>query len=134
MAEKKRILIIDDEPDFVYTLRVRLEHEGFEVLEAGDGLAGLEVLLKEEVDLILLDVMMPRMDGFTFLRTIKEESSVYSVPPVIVLTAYARKIDEEKRRLLGDIPVIGKTFEYKDLYAHIVRLLSGESGSGASGG
>jgi len=115
VSEKKRILVIDDEPDFLYTLRMRLEHEGFEVVEASDGLSGLEALRKGDVDLILLDIMMPRMDGFTFLKTVREEAPAFPVPPIIVLTAYMRTIDDDKQKLLGETPVIAKPFEYAEL-------------------
>ncbi len=123
MADEKRILIIDDEPDFIFTLRTRLEHEGFAVLEAADGLAGLELLRREEIDLILLDIMMPRMDGFIFLKTVREEAAAYPVPPIIVVTAYMRTVDETKKALLGDVPVVGKPFEYSELKVLIDRAL-----------
>ncbi len=66
-----RILVVDDEPDFVATVRARLEFEGFEVLQADDGVSALEILSRERPDLIVLDIMMPGMDGLTFFRELR---------------------------------------------------------------
>ncbi|MFH1830644.1 MAG: response regulator [Pseudomonadota bacterium] len=124
MAEnKKTVLVIDDEKDFVLTLKERLEHDGFNVFEAYDGLEGLEVLRRENISIILLDIMMPRMDGFTFLKTIGEEHEVFPNPPVIVITAYMRLLGKEKRKLIGDIPLFNKPFDYDELLSKIKELL-----------
>jgi CheY-like chemotaxis protein len=128
VAERKNtILVIDDEKDFVFTLRERLEHDGFKVFEANDGLSALELLRREDVDVVLLDIMMPRMDGFTFLKTIEEEQEAFPSPPIIVITAYMRLLDKEKRRLIGNIHVLNKPFDYEDLILRIREAL-GNSG------
>ena len=80
------ILICDDEPDIVNALRIYLEREGYDTLCAYDGAQALELLRSHSVDLILLDCMMPRMDGFTALSHIRENSNV----PVIFLTPRPR--------------------------------------------
>lgn len=110
MGAAKKILIIDDEQDFVFVLRARLEHEGYEVFEANDGLAGLEVLLRHNIDLILLDIMMPRMDGFTFYKTLHEQKKALPVPPIIAVTAFSSQI-ESRRHLLGGVPILAKPFD-----------------------
>jgi CheY-like chemotaxis protein len=115
MSKKKHILIIDDEEDFAYILQRRLEASGYEVMTAGDGMAGLEIMRKECVDLILLDIMMPRMDGFTFIKIIKEEDRVLPMPPIIVMTAYGKGFGDDHRHMLKGIPVVNKPFEFDDL-------------------
>ena len=128
MSDAKTILIIDDEKDFVFVMRARLEHEGYEVLEANDGLSGLEVLLRNDVDLILLDIMMPRMDGFTFYKTLHEQGKVLPPPPIIAVTAYSSRI-ESRRHLLGDVPILAKPFELSVLL-RMVREMTGEHEEG----
>lgn len=125
MSEKKRILIIDDEADFVSVVRDRLEFEGYEVLEAYDGLSGLEVLRRETVDCILLDIMMPGMDGLTFYKTIREEERAWPIPPIIAVTAYSRMLRDDQRRLLGEIPILDKPFEFSVLLGLIRERIKG---------
>ena len=123
MAVRKTILVIDDEADFREILRARLEHEGYDVLEAGQGMSGLQEFRRNEVDLILLDIMMPGMDGFTFLKVLREEGGVLPIPPVITLTAYSRMMTEEKRKMLGDVPFVEKTEDFAKLLKIIDEML-----------
>ena len=88
-----KILVVDDDPNVVELVRLYLERDGHEVLIANDGVAGLEMAREELPDLIVLDLMMPRMDGMEVCRTLRAESSV----PVIMLTAMV----EEDDRLAG---------------------------------
>ncbi|MBF0494590.1 MAG: response regulator [Candidatus Omnitrophica bacterium] len=81
-----RILIIDDEADFRNVLKLRLEANGYEIIEAADGEEGLRVAEKETVDLIILDIMMPKKDGYTLLKEFKIHKRTKNIP-VIVLTA-----------------------------------------------
>jgi len=90
---KKKILIIDDEPDFVKMLKARLQIEGYEVLSAEDGIRGIQVARRERPDLIILDIMMPRLDGHRVCDTIKKSSLTSSIP-VIYLTARTSSADE----------------------------------------
>jgi len=90
MAEpkrKKRILVVDDEKGLVRIIRLNLEQDGFEVVEANNGTQAIDKLRTALPDLVLLDVMMPDMDGFTVLERIREVGST----PVIMLTAKGRK-------------------------------------------
>ncbi len=95
--EKKRILIVDDEPDLVETLRIRLEKENFQCFAAYDGNRGLELARSEEPHLIILDVMLPGMDGYKVSRLLKFQEESQQVP-IIMLTARDRAED----RLLGE--------------------------------
>jgi CheY-like chemotaxis protein len=81
---KKKILIVDDEADLREGLAILLWAKGFEVFSAGDGQEGLHMALEVRPDLILLDVMMPRMDGYTFVKEIKNEESIKDTPIVVV--------------------------------------------------
>ena len=88
-----RILIADDEPEIRELFRLYLEKDGYEVLEAGDGLQALEILKTEKVDLLLLDIMMPGMDGFSVLKLVREENNI----PVLILSAK----DTDADKILG---------------------------------
>ena len=90
-----KILVVDDDPNVVDLVRLYLERDGHEVLIANDGVAGLETAREELPDLIVLDLMMPRMDGMELCRTLRVESSV----PVVMLTAMVEE-DERSSGLL----------------------------------
>jgi CheY-like chemotaxis protein len=83
---RKRILLVDDFRDFVLATRIYLESEGFDVLEAYDGIQALDVLDREIPDLIILDVMMPRLDGWATLTRIQNDERLRDIP-VLMLTA-----------------------------------------------
>lgn len=87
------ILLADDEPEIRDLFRLYLEKEGYQILEAGDGLETLRVLKKEKVDLLLLDIMMPGMDGFSVLQNIRKENNI----PVLILSAK----DTDADKILG---------------------------------
>jgi len=93
---KKRILIVDDEPDLLETIQINLELEGYECLVAYDGFRGFERARQEKPDLIILDVMLPGMNGYKVCRLLKFDEK-YKRIPIIMLTAEA----QEKDRLTG---------------------------------
>jgi DNA-binding response OmpR family regulator len=93
MIPKKRILVVDDEMDFVKMLQARLRIEGYEVLVAEDGIKGVQTARKEKPDLIILDIMMPGMDGHTVCDTLKKSTLTWAIP-VIYLTAKTGQADE----------------------------------------
>jgi two-component system alkaline phosphatase synthesis response regulator PhoP len=88
MSDKKRILLVDDEPDFSMVIQAYLEKEGFETELAYNGLEGWEKITANRPDAIVLDVMMPEMDGYELCAKLKKDSS-YADIPVILLTAVA---------------------------------------------
>ena len=81
---KRKILIVDDERDIVVILKLALEKEGYEVVEAYDGIEALEKIAIAKPDLILLDIMMPRMDGYTMKLKLKENSETANIPVIII--------------------------------------------------
>src|SRR3989442_1126945 len=94
-----RILIVDDEADLVCVLRFGLEAEGFEVIEAGDGEEGLRRARDERPSLILLDLMLPKLDGYKVCRALKFDERYRSIP-ILILSA---RSGEEDRRLAMDM-------------------------------
>jgi DNA-binding response OmpR family regulator len=121
--DKKRILIIDDENDIVYMVKVRLESSGFEVLEAYDGQAGLESARKEKPDLIILDLMLPKLDGYKVCRMLKFDEK-YKHIPIIMFTARAQEDDKKTGQEVGADAYITKPFEPDLLLSKINELLT----------
>ena len=88
----KKILVADDEKNIAKLVKVNLERAGFEVVVASDGIEALEKVEEEKPDLIVLDIMMPRMDGITVLKKLKEKEETKSIP-VVMLTVKAEDED-----------------------------------------
>lgn len=97
---KKRILLIEDEEMIRSMYSTKLNQDGFEVLLAEDGKVGLEIIEKENFDLILLDIIMPRMDGFLTLKQIRQKEKSKNIP-VLMLTNLSTEDDREKGKKLG---------------------------------
>jgi two-component system alkaline phosphatase synthesis response regulator PhoP len=119
-GRKTRILIVEDEPAMVAGLRDNFEYEGYEVISAADGEAGLERALKDEPDLIVLDVMMPRMSG---LEVCKQVKSKRPATPIIMLTARGQEIDKVVGLELGADDYVTKPFSIRELMARIKAVL-----------
>lgn len=95
MADKKRILLVDDDPDFVEAVKVIVENGGYQVHVAYDGKEGLEAVKEYKPDLIVLDVMMPVMDGHATCAALKKDPATKEIP-VILLTAVADRVTTSK--------------------------------------
>ncbi len=126
MSEKKKILVIDDEPSILYVVINRLQASGYTVVTAYDGFNGLETLEKENVDLILLDIMMPKMDGFQFLKELKKVKKGNKVP-VIMFSAKVQDEDVRKAKDLGASDFISKPFTPDILLEKIKNALNMKS-------
>lgn len=118
-SRKYRILVVDDERRMVGFIRLNLEQDGFEVIEAYNGMEALDRLRDSLPDLILLDVMMPDIDGFEVLRTIREVSQV----PVIMLTAKGEEDDKVKGLELGADDYVTKPFSPRELVSRVKAVL-----------
>ncbi|HLC76380.1 MAG TPA: response regulator [Candidatus Peribacterales bacterium] len=94
----KRILIIEDEKPLSHALKLKLSHEGYSVSIAEDGEAGLKIAQSEDFDLVLIDIIMPKMDGFTVLAKLHESGKTSNV---IVLSNLGQKEDMEKAKEMG---------------------------------
>lgn len=119
MTEKK-ILVIDDEPELVKMVKMRLEANNYEVITALDGQEGLEKTRSEKPDLILLDILMPNKDGYTFVKEVKVDESIKHIP-IIVLTAKPGMKDLFGIEGIKDYIV--KPFEDKELLEKIKKRL-----------
>ena len=117
---KTRILIVEDEPAMVAGLRDNFEYEGYEVISAGDGAEGLERALAEEPDLIVLDVMMPRMSGLDVCKQLKTKKPSL---PIIMLTARGQEVDKVVGLELGADDYVTKPFSIRELMARVKAVL-----------
>jgi two-component system, OmpR family, phosphate regulon response regulator PhoB len=107
--ERARVLVVDDEPDVLLLCRVNLEFEGYEVIEAGDGEEAMARLRETSPDVVLLDVMLPKMDGWQVLAAIKEDEELRDLP-VVMLTAKVQDQDQIRGWSQGAADYITKPF------------------------
>lgn len=118
----QRILVVDDEPDLRSVLRFGLEAAGFEVLEAADGEQGLQMACDQRPDLIVLDLMLPRMDGYKVCRALKFDDR-YRQIPVFILSARSGETDRRLALDLGADVYVTKPYDMRDLLARISERL-----------
>jgi DNA-binding response OmpR family regulator len=118
----KRILIIEDYSHVVEILKMRLEAAGFEVLTAYDGQEGLNMARTEKPDLIILDIMLPKLNGYKVCRFLKFDAK-YRQIPIFMLTSRSKKSDEEIGRQTGADEYILKPYDPKKLMTLIFRYL-----------
>lgn len=119
---KKKILVVDDEPDIVLMVSNRLKASGYDVVSAADGQAGLEMAKTSRPDLIILDLMLPKMDGYKVCSFIKKDSR-YSKIPVIMFSAKAQQDDIKMGEEVGADAYIVKPFDSRVLLEKITGLL-----------
>ncbi len=132
MEQKKKVLIVEDEKNIVDILRFNLQREGYDTLEAYDGAAGLELALQENPDLVLLDVMLPKMIGFDVCQELRAKGS--SVP-VIILTAREEEADKVLGLEIGADDYITKPFSMRELMARVkanIRRTGMQPGAGST--
>ncbi|HNS62909.1 MAG TPA: response regulator, partial [Anaerolineaceae bacterium] len=113
------ILVVDDEERIVRFVRLNLEHDGFRVVEAYRGMQALDKVRTEMPDLVILDVMMPDVDGFEVLKTIRQASTV----PVIMLTAKGEEDDRVRGLELGADDYVTKPFSPRELVSRVRAVL-----------
>ena len=119
-ARKTRILIVEDEPAMVAGLRDNFEYEGYDVISATDGAEGLERALADNPDLVVLDVMMPRMSGLDVCKQLKTRRPSL---PIIMLTARGQEIDKVVGLELGADDYVTKPFSIRELMARVKAVL-----------
>lgn len=113
--EKERILVVDDDVDIVQTTKIQLAKEGYEVMCAYDGVEALDVLTRETVHLLIIDVMMPKMDGFSAIMKIREKKNI----PIIIMSAKSEDSDKILGLSIGADDYITKPFNAKELVARV---------------
>lgn len=115
----RKILIVDDEPNIVELVKFNLENAGYETLTAYNGLEGLEIIKKEKVDLVILDIMLPGLDGIEVCRRIREESNL----PILMLSARDSEMDRILGLELGADDYLTKPFSPRELLARVKAIL-----------
>jgi two-component system cell cycle response regulator DivK len=118
----KRILIVEDQEDNRIILRDLLGAAGYELIEAVDGAEGVRLALEEKPDLILMDIQLPRLDGYETTRRIKSEPSLAAIP-IIAVTSYALSGDEAKARAAGCDDYVTKPFSPRELLGKVREYL-----------
>ena len=126
--ERRRILVVDDEERMVRFIRMNLEHDGFQVSEAFNGKQAIQKIRDVTPDLILLDVMMPDLDGFEVLEMVREVSQV----PVIMLTAKGEEDDRVRGLELGADDYVTKPFSPRELVSRVKAVLRRTEGATGS--
>jgi len=124
-SEHGRILVVDDQADIRLMCRVNLALEGYEVLEAPDGETGLRMIRELRPDLVLLDVMMPGIDGWEVLETTKAEPEIADIP-IVLLTARVQREDEIRGWSSGAADYLAKPFNPSTLTQVVNRTLLDE--------
>jgi DNA-binding response OmpR family regulator len=119
----QRVLIVDDEPSIVISLEFLLKRAGYEVAVARDGQAGLDAIRDSRPDLVVLDVMMPKLDGFGVLAAVRADPAVQATR-ILLLTAKGREADRRKGLELGADAYLAKPFSTHELVAKVGELLA----------
>ena len=117
-----KLLLIDDEVQLLEMLQIRLEANGYEIVTANDGVEGIEKVKSENPDLIILDIMMPKMDGYEVCEILKNDPQ-YSKIPIIFLSAKAQEDNMKIGKEEGAEAFVKKPFETSDLLTKIEELL-----------
>ncbi len=104
---KKKILVVEDDPMISSMYKTKFEADGFEVFTADNGATGLELIKKEEPDIVMLDIILPQLDGFSVLEQIKKDKTTKDIP-VIMLTNLSTEEDKEKGKKMGALDYLVK--------------------------
>ena len=120
----KKILLVDDEPNIVRTVEARLKASGYEVISATDGLQGLNMARTCKPDLIILDLMLPKMDGYKICGLLKKDIK-YQKIPIVLFTARAQEADRQMGEDVNADAYITKPFKAELLLGKIKELLNG---------
>jgi len=121
-VDRKRILVVDDEIYIVHILEFSLTMEGYQVLTAADGEEAMRLIEQERPDLVVLDIMMPKMDGYEVCRRLRQDEQLKGIP-VILLSAKGRAVDREVGLQAGADDYITKPFSPRKLLEKIRDLL-----------
>ena len=118
----QRVLVVDDEPNIVMSLRFLMEREGFQVEVAATGEAAVAALDRQPADLVLLDVMMPELDGFEVCQRIRANPA-WRDTKIVMLTAKGRDLERDKGMALGADAYVTKPFSTRDLVVRVKQML-----------
>jgi len=115
-----KILVVDDEPYMLRFIQILLERDGYSMIRAGNGGEAVEVAKRENPQLVIMDAMMPKMDGMSALRALKQDEATRSIP-VIMLTANPHKFTREEAESLGATTFLTKPFSPTQLLSEVRR-------------
>lgn len=118
----KKILFIDDEPDQVLLIQTRLEHHGFEVMTAADGETGLQMAIDQRPDLVIVDLLIPRLDGLEICRRLKQDPQTAKIP-VALFTASATRDLDALCQTIGFAAYLRKPYDAAELLTMVKKLL-----------
>jgi len=118
----RKILVVDDEPVLVETIAYNLEQAGYQVTTAADGASALEIARRDQLDLIILDIMLPEMDGLEVCRQLRREG-LTATTPIMMLTAKGDEIDKVVGLEVGADDYVTKPFGRRELLARVRALL-----------
>jgi DNA-binding response OmpR family regulator len=124
---KRRLLAVDDDPVILNLVKMNFEMEGFEVLTAVDGEEGLQVARDEKPDVVVLDIMMPKMSGLEVCHILKSEAATKAIP-IVLLSAKAQEADVHAGLTLGADSYVTKPFDPLELTQQVLDLLSDSKG------
>ena len=126
MADRKRILVADDDPDLLDILQMDLTHQGYDILTAANGKDALQIAMAEKLDLILLDVMMPYIDGYHVAYEVTNKLGP-KAPHIVIMTSRDTTREKGIALISGANEVIQKPFEMANLHARVAALLANPS-------
>ena len=118
----QKVLVVEDDPDIIHLLQYHLEQEGYKVSVAQDGQKGLKLAQEEKPDLILLDLMLPKMSGLDVCRILKGEKGTSTIP-IVMLTAKSEEVDRVVGFELGADDYVGKPFSPRELLLRVKAIL-----------
>ncbi|MBU1147690.1 MAG: response regulator [Candidatus Omnitrophica bacterium] len=122
--DKKRVLVVDDDRDLIKMLKLRIEAEGFEFMSAEDGETMLKVMETKKPDVVILDIMLPKVDGYTALREMRKKEEFKDIPVIILSAKEKRKVGD--LFALEDIAFfVEKPYDTRDLMQKIKSAISG---------
>ena len=124
----RSVLIVDDEPNIVLSLQFLMKKAGFDVRTARDGEEALAEIARDAPDLVLLDVMMPKCDGFDVCQTVRANPAWQGIR-IVLLTAKGRDVEREKGLALGADDYVTKPFSTRDVLARLEKLVPSRDGS-----
>ncbi|GBD00073.1 Alkaline phosphatase synthesis transcriptional regulatory protein PhoP [bacterium HR17] len=131
LRPKARVLVADDDPAIVELVRLNLEVRGYEVLTADNGADAIRMAMTEKPNLLIVDVLMPEVDGYEVIRVLKESPETAHIP-IIVLTAYASDVGAMVSWMQGADSYLAKPFNPDELLVVVERVLASERSTEAN--
>ncbi len=120
--DKKKILIIDDEPEILILVRSRIEKHGYQTITAGSGVLGLHLAKKEQPQVILLDLLMPEMDGYEVMKHLKSDPKTEKIPVILFTAAPPEEVTKKGGQVMEAVDFVIKPFDDKALMFLVNRI------------